>query len=106
MILHNDIPLLVNGTEVRADVEEYSRNGSKSPSLDIIILNGKRITPFQAKKLNIIWTYLSLFHYAYSDTIEDLVYSSNPFLDLIRTLSSNYFHPVILGVEHGIYFDT
>lgn len=84
MKLHLNIPVIIDGKEVRVTVEEYSRGGKKSPSLDIMIIDGKRYVPYAAKRAKIQINMNGIMKMLYSDSIKTLVYSNNPFLSLFR----------------------
>ena len=67
MIQHKNIPLTLNKKPIRGDIDEYSRNGTKSPILYIIIYDNHRYTPYAAKRVGIELTLTSLFYIVYSN---------------------------------------
>ncbi len=57
MILHEEVEIQVHGKKREVEIESYSRGGTKSPSLWIIRLDGKRIVPYGNKKAGIRLTF-------------------------------------------------
>lgn len=59
--------------------EEHGRGGSESPRLLLVHWNGKRITPYEQKKLRMYLTFMWLLKHHYSGPmLEGLILSSNP----------------------------
>jgi hypothetical protein len=97
MKLHKSIEItLSDGTTARANVEEYSRGGTLSPSTYIIVYNGKRYTPYAQTKKKISFSLKSMFSLIYNDHIKDLVYDRNPFLTRISKTTGLYNQPIII----------
>lgn len=85
MILYKKIKVQdKSGKILIADIEEYTRGGTKSPDLWIIILNGKRYTPYAQRYYGIYATFQTLLEIIYPpETIRNMVYNVNPFMNLI-----------------------
>lgn len=81
-----------------------TRGGTRSPILFLFKLGNHLITPFEFSKH---WEYKNpgalfnlFFHVLYSDKIELLIPSQNPFLKMLpkdKQFGSFYHQPIILG---------
>lgn len=81
---YTKIPFTLCGSSIEADVEIYSREGTKSPSLWIIIYDGKRYVPRAAQLIGLHSTMHGLLCIMYSDVdLHNLIYNRNPFLSMI-----------------------
>lgn len=69
------------------DILIYSRFGSKSPELWIIVSEGKRITPFEMKVRGYKLTLNSFFKVVYRESIKNLIPHDNP---LFKTIPKMY----------------
>lgn len=84
MILHKRIPVFIDGVEHFVEVEEYSRGGSKSPVLFVVLHQGKRYVPRAQRLWGIDFTLRTHFTLLYSGIdLKDLVSGWNPFLDFL-----------------------
>lgn len=80
-----NIEFIVEGIKTKGTIEKYTRGGSKSPTLEICIVNGKRYTPYAFSKSNIQITLNGLFSSVYNTNLmEQLINMPNPFLDSIK----------------------
>lgn len=106
MKFHSKISATLNGKPLSIDVEEYTRGGSKSPSLLIFIQNGKRYVPYARKGMQFNLTLTGLFKMTYSETFEDMLCftKSNILLSLLPKIEPGgaFYTPIILGVTHGV----
>ena len=102
LILHKNIKItLPDGTPAIAHVEEWGRGGTKSPTTYVIQYGGKRYAPYAQVRLGYSFTLNGLFKLVYNNSVQDLVYSDNPFLKLIpkdESAGRIYHKPVKLGV--------
>lgn len=81
---YDNILAKLKGVEVRLSVESYSRGGSKSPYLHILIYQGVRYSPYKAKRAGLTLTIHSFLQMCYgSDNFRDLIMKDNPFLAII-----------------------
>lgn len=99
--LIKNVEVTYNGKKVTVDIERHSRNGSKSPQLDIYIFKGKRITPFEQRIRGWGITLHGLFKTVYSNKLSDFLYQENHLMKLIKKdtkwSGSKYVTPVVLG---------
>ena len=85
MRLHRNVEISVAGHNHKVSVEEYGRKGTRAPTLDIIIYQGKRYVPYAARRAGIHLTMMGLFTMMYHiDDVMCLVYNNNPFLSMIK----------------------
>lgn len=107
MKIHKNVTVTFKGQSVKADVEEWGRKGTMSPTTFIIVYKGRRIVPYARRRDDWELGLNFLFMITYSDAMHDLIYKENPLLRMIskdRSSGSMYHQPVILGVEHGVVF--
>ena len=97
MKLHKNFKIqLSDKSLVFADIEEYTRGGTYSPTLFLIHYNGKRYTPYEQKRLGMGFPLNTLFKMVYSDKIADLIPDSNPFFKRIDKTAALYTTPVVI----------
>lgn len=105
MILYRNIKAIFKNKLVKVDIESYSRGGLLSPTLEIIIYQGKRYLPKHTVKPQL--TIEGLFDKCYGHILKNMIPDSS-FMSLIKkdeNYSSSYHIPVVLGVEHGVVFE-
>lgn len=84
MEVHTRVPMTFRGRHIRATVEVYSRGGTKSPTLHIVVYRGRRYVPKKMVLKDIRFTFTTYLCLLYNrDYLRDLVYKENPFLKLI-----------------------
>jgi hypothetical protein len=90
---------------IRVDVEHHGREGTKSPTMEIVLYNGKRYPPIAQRVYCIKCEYNlnDMFKLVYDlDRIKDLVRSENPFFKLISkdsTWRGSAYMPVPFEVK-------
>lgn len=107
MILYKKIPFNLGDTQIKVNIEVYSRHGSKSPALWIVIYKGKRYTPYAQRLTGLSIGSTGMLVMLYSGTdIASLVYSPNPFLSsLPKDLDlSGKFIPIPVYYDKKIAF--
>jgi hypothetical protein len=95
------------GVYEEVQLERYSRNGTKSPTLELYVRTngGSRITPFEFRVRGYSIDLNNLFKMVYGDVMEKLVPDSLELMSLIikdESHGSLYHIPVVLGEEHGV----
>jgi hypothetical protein len=83
--VHHKIDCEVDGKPRQLTVEEYGRGGTKSPEMWVIVCDGKRYVPRAQRLARITVTLNGLFKivYAPAGLFKDLVYKTNPFMEMI-----------------------
>ena len=88
------------GKGVKADIEIYSRCGSRSPSLDIFIVNGKRLVPYQWKKLGYGITFqIALLEYLDLELLKQELLRSDRFFSKIAKDDNWAGQPILIPFD-------
>lgn len=77
--------VLPDGSSTKAQIHVYSRNGWKSNKLIMIHVNGKRITPYEQRLRGYKLDLSTLMRIMYSESLRKLVYTKNPFLEMVKS---------------------
>lgn len=103
MILHKNISIILPDNNIAyCNVEEHTRGGTKSPVQCIILYKNKRYPPYAQQHFGFYFSLNSLFKLTYGNLIEQMIYSDNKFLSLIKKVDydmfkGNYIKPISFG---------